>query len=178
MRIYEPAIYMRQLPDGVPDGTAQRTECLWNCLEACEDLVAAYLASPVEKVGMVPITATACMSFAVVTASRLAFLEDPGWDASLARKRLDLATVVRRIEEYLQAADVYQAASGRKRRYFDDSRSALAMYGDRCVKSTGGTYPESQTTTCSRTSSGSGSSRPGSLSPRRSPRQALEAMWA
>lgn len=118
-----------------PTGDTHRTEGLWSCLKSANDFLTSFLAIPVDKLGSLPFVAIAHLSFAIVTCSRLLFLEDSDWDVKLARKSLNLVGIVARLEETFQAADVFQTSQGtsgkRKRKLADDNQSMLSKYAER-----------------------------------------------
>lgn len=130
VRLYEPVAYMRP-PSSLADpaDTSRRTEALWNCLQALNDFFRAHLAIPADRLGCLPFVAMAYLFFALVTASRLLFLEDPNWDLGLARKSLDLVSIATRLGDHYQTAELY--ILDRKKKFTDDQRSMLAVYRDK-----------------------------------------------
>lgn len=145
-RLYEPAIYMRA-PTTPPQtmntldavDAAERTACLWSCLQALRDFFEAQTDIPADVLGRLPFTASTHLTFAIVTSMRLLFLlDDPEWDVVRARRSLDFVAVTLRLEEQFQAADELEHnpadthGLGRKKRYLsEDSRAVLAMFRDK-----------------------------------------------
>lgn len=116
-----------------PTEAGLRTEGLWNCLKSANDFFTSFLAIPVDKVGPLPFVVKARLSFAIVTCSRLLFLDDSDWDIKLARKSLDFAGIATRLEELFHAAELFETnhTGCRKRKLIDDDRSIVAKYGER-----------------------------------------------
>jgi hypothetical protein len=138
IRLYEPIIYMPpSFSANDPTGDTHRTEGLWSCLKSANDFLTSFLAIPVDKLGSLPFVVIAHLSFAIVTCSRLLFLEDSDWDVKLARRSLNLVGIVARLEETFQAAEVSQTSQGtsrkmkRKRKFVDDNESMLSRYAER-----------------------------------------------
>ncbi|EFX05985.1 fungal transcriptional regulatory protein [Grosmannia clavigera kw1407] len=143
-RLYEPAIYMRasgRTPANTidPADAAERTACLWNCLQALRDFFEAQASIPIDILGRLPFSAATHLAFAVATSMRLLFLlDDPDWDVVRARRSLDFVAITLRLEEHFQAAEDFEDAPantqglGRKKRYLsDDNRAVLAIFRDK-----------------------------------------------
>jgi hypothetical protein len=130
MRVYEPVIHMRPSAGSsdVTDGP-QRTEPLWCCLEACKIFFGAYQAIPAVELPYLPFSGTSPLSLALVTVTRLLFLNDSDWDLQLARKHVDLCSIMERLSELCREADRCAAANEwrRKRKFVDEGRSTMLM---------------------------------------------------
>lgn len=129
IRLYEPAIYMRPLQHSDdPLESTYRTEALWGCLQAVKSFFAAYTTIPLINLGSVSLVATSYMSFAVVTSSRLLFLDDSDWDVNLARKNFDFAATCQDLGYRFQEGDRLAQSLGRRRKFADSGESVLGAY--------------------------------------------------
>lgn len=118
MRLYEPAIHMRPSSRSCDlQESSRRTDALAGCLQSVKDFFAAYASIPLELLGAMPLVATAYMSFAVVTASRILLLNDSDWTVSLARLTLDLAAACQTLSSRFEQADQVAQIAGRRRRF-------------------------------------------------------------
>jgi hypothetical protein len=111
--------------------SSRRTEALWHCLQSIKDFLAAYATIPLDSLCLMPLGATAHMSFAVVTASRILFLDDSDWDVNTARQNFDFAAACKLLSDRFGEADRLGQALGRRRKYVDDQKSVLGMYRDK-----------------------------------------------
>lgn len=134
IRLYEPVIFMHssRSSTGAGDWT-HRTEALGQCLQGIVMFFDAYLSIPDEDLACLPLSASTHLSFAIATASRLLFLDDPNWDVQLAREMLDVPALAQRLGNHFQDADLASASQNpnRKRRLRDDGRSIMSTYREK-----------------------------------------------
>ncbi|KAL8382148.1 hypothetical protein RB595_006095 [Gaeumannomyces hyphopodioides] len=132
----EPAIYTRStLPPSAPifpQGPTsvqglKRVDALWNCLRSVNDYVDTYLEVPAELVGLQPLASTALLTFSLVTATRMLFIQDADWDALNARRIFDFPGIMTRLANLFAAGQAFEAARGTsasgtyRRRFQDDA---------------------------------------------------------
>lgn len=146
IRLYEPVIAMRssRSSNHCTDGT-HRTTALWQCLDNIAKLLDTYLSIPVDNLSLLIFSAKTQLSFAILTASRLLFLEDSDWDVHLARQTLDFAAITQSLADHFQAADSFSAAheSSSKRKFttdgshnprrHEDTRSRMVLYREKAL---------------------------------------------
>lgn len=134
MRLFEPAIYIRPSPspDSFQDLT-HRTEALWCCLHAAKAFFAAYAIVPLENLCSMPLAPTSYVSFAVVTASRLLFLDDSDWDVAVARSSLDFPAACQTLADRFEQADLLAKSLGRRRKFEACNKSVLSSYRNKIL---------------------------------------------
>ncbi|KAH8178088.1 Fungal transcriptional regulatory protein [Sarocladium implicatum] len=88
VRLYEPATYLQNVPLGQP--SQFRSACLRNCLLAAKAYLDAFVAVPPPVVAYASSIAREPLPLVVAVATRLMFLETPGWDLQFARSTLDI----------------------------------------------------------------------------------------
>ncbi|KAL8297866.1 hypothetical protein RB597_007119 [Gaeumannomyces tritici] len=139
--MHEAAIYTRSmLPASAPvfpqSSTSfqglKRTDALWHCLRSASDCIETYLEVPAEIVGLQPLAAIALLTFSLMTATRMLFLQDADWDALTARRVFDFPGVVTRLTDLFAAGQAFEAArgtsaSGMYRRRFQDDAYTLIL---------------------------------------------------
>ncbi|KAK1507442.1 hypothetical protein CTAM01_02554 [Colletotrichum tamarilloi] len=135
VRLYEPCIGMRGAsPSEAMSAMEQfsRTESLWFCLQAIQIAMDALLAIPAEAFAYLPFNTVADVAHTMMSSHRL-LLEDSAsdWDVMLARQKLDLPDIARRLADRFEEADNVALIVGQKRRIFEDESSRWANYAYR-----------------------------------------------
>lgn len=121
MRLHEPAIGMRPPSASEPDEPFLRSAALWKCLEASIGFFDKFALIAAPTMPSIPLTGTGLMSYAIVTCSRLVFLEGcDDWRPAAAQKRLDYARVLERLADQYESADRWAQQAGRRRRLIED----------------------------------------------------------
>ncbi|OHE96889.1 hypothetical protein CORC01_07856 [Colletotrichum orchidophilum] len=135
VRLYEPSIGMRGAsPSEALSATepCSRTESLWFCLQAIQSAQDALLAIPADTFAYLPFNTVADIAHTMMASHRL-LLEDSAsdWDVMLARQKLDLPGIARRLADRFEEADNVALIVGQKRRIFEDESSRWANYAYR-----------------------------------------------
>ncbi|KXH60624.1 hypothetical protein CNYM01_00101 [Colletotrichum nymphaeae SA-01] len=135
VRLYEPCIGMRGASPSEAMSAMEpfsRTESLWFCLQAIQIAMDALLAIPAEAFAYLPFNTVADIAHTMMSSHRL-LLEDSAndWDVMLARQKLDLPDIARRLADRFEEADNVALIVGQKRRIFEDESSRWANYAYR-----------------------------------------------
>ncbi|OHW98854.1 hypothetical protein CSPAE12_02544 [Colletotrichum incanum] len=135
VRLYEPCIGMRAAsPSEVVSLTESysRTEALWCCLQAIQTASTFLLDVSAEMFAYLPFNSIADVAYTMMASHRL-LLEDTmsDWDVGLARQKLDLPEITRRMGEKFEEADNVALIVGQKRRLFEDNSSRWSNYAYR-----------------------------------------------
>jgi hypothetical protein len=129
MRLFEPVINMRTSSgSGIPLDSARRTDALWSILQAARDFFEVYAKITLNSIGSISIVATAYMSFAFVTSSRILFLDDQDWDVSQARRSFDFIAACKTLGDRFNEADNLAQSLGRRRKLEDSDTTVLGAY--------------------------------------------------
>jgi hypothetical protein len=93
----------------------------------------AYQSIPAGELPYLPFSGTPYLSFAVVTVSRLLFLNDSDWDVQLARKYVDFGNATERISDLFLEADQCARANEwrRKRKFVDEGRPTMLVSSEK-----------------------------------------------
>jgi len=128
---------MRPGTSDTSDGV-RRTEALWHCLQSLNDFFKSLLSIPLETLSMMPFVLTTFVSFSLVTASRLLFLDDADWNVRQARRNLDFIGFTADMADRFAAAEqseasqsINEARNRRKRKFVNDTQSMAGMYRDK-----------------------------------------------
>ncbi|KAK6223103.1 hypothetical protein QIS74_03948 [Colletotrichum tabaci] len=115
-----------------PTEPYSRTEALWHCLRAIQNSSAALLDLAAEAFAYLPFNLIADVAYSMMASHRL-LLEDTAndWDVSMARQKLDLPEITRRVGDKFEEADRVALVVGQKRRLFEDNSSRWSNYAHR-----------------------------------------------
>ncbi|WQF85940.1 Putative zn(2)Cys(6) fungal-type DNA-binding domain-containing protein [Colletotrichum destructivum] len=135
VRLYEPCIGLRAASPSEavsPTEPYSRTEALWHCLQAIQNSSAALLDLAAEVFAYLPFNLIADVAYSMMASHRL-LLEDTtnDWDVSMARQKLDLPEITRRVGDKFEEADNVALVVGQKRRLFEDNSSRWSNYAHR-----------------------------------------------
>ncbi|KAK1594147.1 uncharacterized protein LY79DRAFT_549995 [Colletotrichum navitas] len=135
VKLYEPCIGMRAARPSEATSLTEpysRTEALWCCLQAVQNAGKALLEISVENFAYLPFSSVTDLAFTMSTSHRL-LLEGAAsdWDVGLARQKLDLPELTRRLGDKLEEADNVALVAGQKRRLFEDNSSRWSNYASR-----------------------------------------------
>lgn len=97
VRLYQPAVTVADRPEeGVPP-SMYRSLCLRNCFGAAKEFLDTLLAQPIDAFSHRSILTTDQATFVLLMAARLLLIDAPDWDVTLARRTLDLRTILNQI---------------------------------------------------------------------------------
>lgn len=131
-RLYEPVIYMQPSPaTGTFFEGARRSEALWFCLEAARGFLDASEKTPASQIPHLPCHIFSYFSFALVTTTRLLFLNDRDWNQNETQKLVDFTDITRRLEDHLKEADRLAGMGGRKVKCMENGRSFLSVSAEK-----------------------------------------------
>ncbi len=107
VRLYEPATYLGDLPEGDPGGPQHhyRATALRNCLVAANAFFETVTNVPATSARFQALAAPGQTGFVMVICSRLLVVDAPDWDAAAARRRLDFSGFLAKIVGRLQVAE-------------------------------------------------------------------------
>ncbi|KAI4595161.1 hypothetical protein KJ359_007136 [Pestalotiopsis sp. 9143b] len=103
IRLHEPVIFMKT--SNAPDGPLVRSQFLWTCLQTTKSMLTSILSFPGEIFSRSLLSMTAHIGFAHLTLTRLLFLNDPCWDAAMARKFVDYPGLVEQLAVYFETTE-------------------------------------------------------------------------
>ncbi|KAK7421728.1 hypothetical protein QQZ08_009816 [Neonectria magnoliae] len=133
IRLYEPVLLMKASSitdsDSLPTEPFQRTEALWKCVQCCSQFFDHHFTIPAASLSATPVTVSGVVTFSIVTISRIMLLDPmPDWEPAMARRRLDMDKVLRRMSDQFEEADRVAQELGRRRRILDDGTSVFLKY--------------------------------------------------
>jgi hypothetical protein len=116
-----------------PLAGGSRTDALWGCLESLKAFFEGFINMPLNVLTHTVLPLSSAHTFAIVTMTRILFLNGSDWDLALARKSFNLPDVTQRASDALETADQIGAQEEwkRKRKYMDDTRSVLSAHRDK-----------------------------------------------
>ncbi|KAK1962293.1 hypothetical protein LY78DRAFT_661369 [Colletotrichum sublineola] len=135
VKLYGPCLGMRPASPSEamsPTEPYCRTEALWCCLQAVQNAVNALLEIPPEVLACMPFNTSIDIAYTMAASHRL-LLDDAAsdWDVVLARQKLDLPDLSRRLGDKFEEVDNVALIVGQKRRLFDDNSSRWSKYAYR-----------------------------------------------
>ncbi|KAI5459741.1 hypothetical protein BGZ63DRAFT_388562 [Mariannaea sp. PMI_226] len=133
MRLYEPVVWMKAPSISDSDTLSaepfERTEALWKLVQSISNYYNHQLSIPAVELSTFPVTAGGFGAFTVVTSARLLFLEgSPDWDPSIARRRLDLGDLLKRMSAHYEEAYHTAVNMGRRVRILDDGTTMFLKF--------------------------------------------------